>query len=69
MYNTYLKTDISDNPYAKEWESIEAKKSFPSVFRKLIHIEYKEFISKILKKEPYFVRDSRKFVFRRHVYY
>ena len=56
MYNTYLKTDISDNPYAKEWESIEAKKSFPSVF-KLIHIEYKEFISKILKKEPYFVRD------------
>ena len=56
MYNTYLKTDISDNPYLK-MGSIEAKKSFPSVFRKLIHIEYKEFISKILKKEPYFVRD------------
>ena len=57
MKNTYFKADISDNPYAKEWGSIEAKKSVPSVFRKLIHIEYKEFISKILQKDPNFVKN------------
>ena len=57
MIKSYFKTNISNNPYAQEWGSIENKKSAPSIFRKLIHIEYKEFVTKVLEKNPDFIKN------------
>ena len=57
MKNSYFKSSLNDNPYAKEWEQIEIKKPFPAVFRKIVNIEYKEFVSKILEKDPVFVKN------------
>ena len=57
MKTNYFKADTNNNPFAKEWASIESRRAVPAVFRKLIHIEYQEFVSKILEKNPQFVKN------------
>jgi hypothetical protein len=57
MKTNYFKADTNNNIFAKEWALIESKRAVPAVFRKLIHIEYNEFVSKILEKNPQFIKN------------
>ena len=52
LANNYLNSDKANNPFAKEWTKQEKEKKIPSTYRKLVFVDYKEFVSKILKKDP-----------------
>ena len=54
-FNLSLK---NQNSFSKEWNKIENKQDIPSVYRKVIVVEYKEFISKILEQDPIFVKNA-----------
>jgi len=57
LTNNYLNSDKANNPFAKEWIKQEKDKKIPSAYRKLVFVDYKEFVSKILEKDPIFVSD------------
>lgn len=56
--NKYLKTDNTKNLFAKEWSKLENTQNIPSVYRKIIFVEHKEFVSKIIDQDLKFVRET-----------
>jgi len=59
---------ISKNLYQKEWEKIEKKSDKPYNYKKVISIEHKEFISKILEQDPSFVKRTVESIYNGDLY-
>ena len=56
--NNFIKSSTSNNLYAKEWENLEQNKTIPSIYKKVVFVEYKEFVEKIIKQDPKFVKET-----------
>jgi len=54
----YLETTSNQNFFAKEWKRLENKQNFPSVYRKLVFVDYEEFASKIIEQDSKFVKET-----------
>lgn len=57
-----------NNAFAKEWEKIEKERSKPLNYNKLIQIEYKEFLNKIIEQDPKFIKSFVNSVYQGDLY-
>ena len=56
------------NLYKDEWKRVESLKLYPDNYNKLIEIEHKEFVSKILEQEPLFVKSTVESIYNGDLY-
>ena len=56
------------NSYSKEWKRIENIKEKPRNYRKLVSVEHKEFIAKILEQNPSFVQSIVESIYNGDLY-
>ncbi len=54
--------------FKKEWLYIEKVKKKPLIYKKLISIDYKEFIFKIIENNPKFVKETVESIYRGDLY-
>ncbi|MBA1339405.1 MAG: hypothetical protein FD544_000256 [Pelagibacterales bacterium] len=62
------KKSTEQNMYAQEWHKIEKKKPSPSNYRKLISIDHKEFVDKILEQKPKFINSIVESIYNGDLY-
>ena len=56
------------NLFTHEWEKIEKQKSTPKNYRKLVQIDYKEFVNKIIEQDPKFVKSFVESIYHGDLY-